>query len=92
MRYDIIYVWNVVLLHRILTIDDHPSGLDYTDTETNENRMQFSGGGGVFEMTMNHDYSSSRSDLSCWHGCGVDHVSNMYISIFPFQRKSSIPH
>lgn len=54
----------------------------FLKTNTSTNRMQFSGGGGVFEMTMNHEYSSSKSGLGCWHGCGVDWVSKQCKFLF----------
>lgn len=62
--------------------NEHSTRLEKLIEKLKRNRMQFSGGGGIFEMSMSHDYSSSKSGRSCWHGCPVDHVSTMILS-FP---------
>ncbi|GFH44486.1 hypothetical protein CTEN210_00960 [Chaetoceros tenuissimus] len=53
----------------------------FLQTGANTNRMQFSGGGGVFEMTMNNEYSSSKSGLSSWHLPNVEFESKLQLKL-----------
>lgn len=47
--------------------------------ESQVNRLQFSGGSGMFEMTMHEEQITSYSHDACWRGCDNEFVSNLLL-------------